>query len=257
MAVGRISGPLLKANLLRNGVDLAFETDLLYLDVVNDRIGIKKSNPSYELDVNGTVQATNIIATNSSTTGNLTLQGNTISSTLGTIELTPSGSDPVIYHSKIRVDSLEMNDNTISTIDSNAPIELAPNGTGSIELLGNTNVTGNIYATGNITAGGNINLGDTDSDTVSFKAGMVVSNEPGYYEKNNFGIRIENLVYVKKNRFDNLTMVPIDKSLIDKKILNNKEKNWINNYHKKVHGNLKKFMNKKEISELNDACSAI
>ena len=173
MAVGRISGPLLKANLLRNGVDLAFETDLLYLDVVNDRIGIKKSNPSYELDVNGTVQATNIIATNSSTTGNLTLQGNTISSTLGTIELTPSGSDPVIYHSKIRVDSLEMNDNTISTIDSNAPIELAPNGTGSIELLGNTNVTGNIYATGNITAGGNINLGDTDSDTVSFKADVI------------------------------------------------------------------------------------
>ena len=173
MAVGRISGPLLKANLLRYGVDLAFETDLLYLDVVNDRIGIKKSNPSYELDVNGTVQATNIIAINSSTTGNLTLQGNTISSTLGTIELTPSGSDPVIYHSKIRVDSLEMNDNTISTIDSNAPIELAPNGTGSIELLGNTNVTGNIYATGNITAGGNINLGDTDSDTVSFKADVI------------------------------------------------------------------------------------
>ena len=95
------------------------------------------------------------------------------------------------------------------------------------------------------------------TNTVSFKAGMVVSNEPGYYEKNNFGIRIENLVYVKKNRFDNLTMAPIDKSLIDIKILNNKEKNWINNYHKKVHGNLKKFMNKKEISELNDACSAI
>ena len=41
MAVGRISGPLLKSNLLRNGVDLAFETDLLYLDVSNSRVGIK------------------------------------------------------------------------------------------------------------------------------------------------------------------------------------------------------------------------
>ena len=46
---------------------------------------------------------------------------------------------------------------------------------------------------------------------------MVVSNEPGYYEKNNFGIRIENLIYVKKvNKkkiFDNFTMVPIEKNL--------------------------------------------
>lgn len=173
MAVGRISGPLLKANLLRNGVDLAFETDLLYLDVNNDRIGIKKSNPSYELDVNGTVQATNLNATNRSTVGNLTFQNNTISSTLGTIELTPSGGDPVIYHSRIQVDSLEMNDNTIKTIDSNASIELNPNGTGTIELIANTNITGNLYATGNITAGGNINLGDADTDTVSFGAEVV------------------------------------------------------------------------------------
>ena len=48
---------------------------------------------------------------------------------------------------------------------------------------------------------------------------MIVSNEPGYYEKNKFGIRIENLIYVKKNKkniFENLTMAPIDKDLIIK-----------------------------------------
>ena len=56
MAVGRISGPLLKANLLRQGVDLAFETDLLYLDVNNSRIGIKTSTPSAELDINGSAR---------------------------------------------------------------------------------------------------------------------------------------------------------------------------------------------------------
>ena len=48
---------------------------------------------------------------------------------------------------------------------------------------------------------------------------MIVSNEPGYYEKNKFGIRIENLVYLKKNKkkryLKNLTMVPIDKDLIN------------------------------------------
>ena len=98
-------------------------------------------------------------------------------------------------------------------------------------------------------------------NTISLDEGMVVSNEPGYYEKNNFGIRIENLIYVKKvnkrNYFDNLTMAPIEKDLMDSTILDKNEKNWINTYHKKVFNNLKKFMNKNEISILRDACSAI
>ena len=90
---------------------------------------------------------------------------------------------------------------------------------------------------------------------------MVVSNEPGYYEKNNFGIRIENLIYVKKNKqkkqFENLTMVPIDKEMMDLNILNRFEKSWLNDYHNKVFNNLKKFMNKKEVLELRKSCSPI
>src|SRR6056300_1303234 len=183
MAVGRISGPLLKANLLRNGVDLAFETDLLYLDVNNNRIGVKTASPSYDVDVNGTINATNLQATNQVQVGNLNLQNNTISSNLGTIELLPAGNDPVIYHSKIHVDSLELNDNYITTLDSNAPIELRPNGTGTIELVGNTNVTGNLFATGNITAAGNINLGDTNTDTVEFNADIISDFLPDESDK--------------------------------------------------------------------------
>ena len=173
MAVGRISGPLLKANLLRNGVDLAFETDLLYLDVTNNRIGVKTASPAYDVDVNGTINATNLQATNQIEVGNLNLQNNTISSNLGTIELLPAGNDPVIYHSKIHVDSLEFNDNYITTLDSNAPIELRPNGTGTIELVGNTNVTGNLFATGNITAAGNITLGDGNLDNININADVI------------------------------------------------------------------------------------
>jgi Xaa-Pro aminopeptidase len=98
-------------------------------------------------------------------------------------------------------------------------------------------------------------------NAVVFQEGMVVSNEPGYYEKNNFGIRIENLIYVRKskkrNYFENLTMAPIDKELIDFKILNKNEKSWLNNYHKKVFNNLQKFMNKKELLELEKSCSTI
>jgi len=99
------------------------------------------------------------------------------------------------------------------------------------------------------------------NNTVNFKEGMIVSNEPGFYEKNKFGIRIENLIYVKKNKnktcFENLTMAPIDKELIDEKILNKNERNWLNGYHKKVFHNLKKFMNKTEVIELRKSCSAI
>jgi len=55
MAIGRISGSVLKSNLTRNGTDLAFETNLLYLDVTNSRVGIGTSEPSTALHVNGTI----------------------------------------------------------------------------------------------------------------------------------------------------------------------------------------------------------
>ena len=103
--------------------------------------------------------------------------------------------------------------------------------------------------------------GISKNNRITFKQGMIVSNEPGYYEKNKFGIRIENLIYVRKKKnkisFENLTMAPIDKSLIEKNLLDNNELKWLNSYHKKVFSNLKKFMNKIEIEELKKACSAI
>ena len=99
------------------------------------------------------------------------------------------------------------------------------------------------------------------NNNVKIKEGMIVSNEPGYYEKNNFGIRIENLIFVKKlkrkNCFENLTVVPIEKNLINKKLLNKNEKKWINHYHQKVYNSLKSLMNKSEVLQLKAACSAI
>ena len=99
------------------------------------------------------------------------------------------------------------------------------------------------------------------NNQINFKEGMVVSNEPGYYEKNKFGIRIENLIYVKKiknrNFFENLTLVPIDKDLINKSLLNEKEVDWLNKYHQKVFKILKFAMNKTEILKLKESCSAL
>ena len=95
------------------------------------------------------------------------------------------------------------------------------------------------------------------NNKVTLKPGMIISNEPGYYKKGYFGIRIENLIYLKKNKFEELTLAPIEKDLIKRKMLNRREKDWINKYHKKVRKNLLKFMNFKEKSNLIDACSPI
>jgi len=173
MAVGRISGPLLKDNLLRNGVNLAFETNLLFLDVINSRIGINTATPQYDLDVNGTTRTTNLNATTNANIATFTFNGNTISSTSNTINFLPTGTNPTVFSGVVSVGNLNLTTNTISATNTNGSINITANGTGGINL-GNTNgnvqvtVTGNLHATGNITADGNIVLGANAGDTVTF-----------------------------------------------------------------------------------------
>jgi len=103
--------------------------------------------------------------------------------------------------------------------------------------------------------------GISRGNKIKLQEGMILSNEPGYYEKKKFGIRIENLVCIKKEKnklkFENLTMAPIDKSLVVKKLLNKKEIKWVNDYHSNVFKKLKNFMNSSELVELKTACSNI
>ena len=85
---------------------------------------------------------------------------------------------------------------------------------------------------------------------VKIKEGMILSNEPGFYKKDSFGIRIENLVFVKKLRkklfFENLTLAPLDKELINYKLLSSVEKNYLFKYHLNVYTKLSKYLNLKE-----------
>jgi len=185
MAIGRISGQMLKSNLVRDGVDLAFETDLLYLSVVDAAqplkvvgIGVNTNSPQHDLDVNGTTKSTDLEVTNQFDIGNITVTGNTISSDLSTITFAPSGAEPTIYNARLVVDDIQILGNTISTEVSNSALELRANGTGIIDIYGNTNitgnldVTGNINATGNVTIGGNIVIGDSLSDSVTINASI-------------------------------------------------------------------------------------
>tara|TARA_Y100000590_G_scaffold455423_1_gene604040 strand:+ start:489 stop:2198 length:1710 start_codon:yes stop_codon:yes gene_type:complete len=87
-------------------------------------------------------------------------------------------------------------------------------------------------------------------NNIKLKEGMIVSNEPGFYKKGKYGIRIENLVYVKKENnklyFKNLTLAPIEKDLINYNLLNNKEKNYLFEYHLLVYSKISMFLNNNE-----------
>jgi len=91
-------------------------------------------------------------------------------------------------------------------------------------------------------------------NNIKLEEGMILSNEPGYYKTNKFGIRLENLVFIKKYKkklkFENLTFAPIEKDLINFKLLNKKEKKYLNEYHKKIYMILGSYLNKDEKSWL-------
>ena len=87
-------------------------------------------------------------------------------------------------------------------------------------------------------------------NSIKIEKGMILSNEPGFYKKNNFGIRIENLLYVKQQKndlyFENLTLAPIDKDLINYALLNKIEKNYLFKYHLSIYAEFSKHLSKKE-----------
>ena len=90
----------------------------------------------------------------------------------------------------------------------------------------------------------------TKFNTIKLQEGMILSNEPGFYKKNHYGIRIENLIYIKKNNkklhFENLTLAPIERDLINYNLLNKIEKDYLFKYNLSVYSTLSKFLNRKE-----------
>ena len=182
--MGRIGGPLLAQNLLRNGTDLAFETSLLYLNVTGKYVGINTQGPSSDLTIgtvknNGaattsTIRTTNLIATTTANIGNFTIGTNVIQHLTSSITVTPSGSGTSITPG-LSTSNLYLYGNTASNTVTNSSTNFTPNGTGEIYLANNAGsvevtVNAGLHATGNITWDGNITLGNAPTDTITFAA---------------------------------------------------------------------------------------
>lgn len=186
--LGRIGGQVLTDNLLRAGVDLAFETDLLYLDVTNRRIGIKDSTPSYDLDINNSLRTTDLTVDTQAAIQNLRLNApETITTSIGGIDVFITGSE--IFHDKLATRTgstnfLLFDDNKITSFNNNN-ILFDPSGSGIISIESTTNVDGDLYISGNTNVGGDLTgtgtliLGDQTIDTVVVSPDFTQSIIPG------------------------------------------------------------------------------
>jgi hypothetical protein len=189
--LGRISGPLLEANLNRLGVDLTFRNysasdDLLYLDVTNNRIGVNKQSASRRFEIDGTTHSIDLISTNSADIATITAATNTFSTNISsTIIVRPNQVNPLVTFDNMRAGDIDFKDNIISNYSVNGSIELNPNGTGIIDIYANTTVNGNITVTGNtqingnLTEASNIIVGDSPLDTVITAPDFTQSIIPG------------------------------------------------------------------------------
>lgn len=168
MALGKISGPMLVDNLIRNDIDLAFDTDLLYLDVDNRRIGINTASPNYALTIVGTVSST-AISTGQLTVDNLDLNGNIISTTSGDLRLLADVGQ------KIKLES-------------------------DVDIIGDLEVSGSINLTGNIT------IGNADLDSISISADFVSNLVPNVTNTYDLGTSVKQWksIYVKDAYIESL-----------------------------------------------------
>jgi len=196
--IGRIGGPVLSADLLRDGSDLAFETDLLYLSVTDLSnplktvgLGINNNSPSQKLQITGTSHFAKsdplfptdwIIDTQADLADlvfltykiqNPLTNTNPTFGTTGQIFIQPDQSvDPRIITNEIRTAKLKLVNSSISTLLADDNIEITANGTGQVEFYtSNVNINGNLSVTGNLQwDGSTITIGSDDTDRVIFNA---------------------------------------------------------------------------------------
>jgi hypothetical protein len=204
-ALGRISGKLLTANLLRNGSDLTFRNgptspDLLYLDVNNGRVGVNSAPPTQAFDVVGSarVSQNTIVTGTKADVANLIFNTNgSVSSTVGPIIIRPNGADAYVRYGKVLTPEFEIKDNYIRSIQTNSDISLDASGTGKVDILARTDIAGDLAVVGDIQSTGDVRLdgqfiiGDSPLDTVAIAPDFTQSILPGLTNTYDFGTAVK------------------------------------------------------------------
>ncbi len=171
--VGKISGPLLAPNLERSGIDWSVDTDLLYLNVNDGRVGFATDVPDATLSINDNFIAPDLIIDDVGNVGDLQYVGsglNEVRSFFGNINILPAGADPVIYATAWGSQNVVFDDNIIRSTDSNASIEFYVDPSRKVNVNSNMFIDGGLHATGNVTFDGDLILGDADTDSIAFAA---------------------------------------------------------------------------------------
>jgi hypothetical protein len=212
--LGRISGHMLAPDLTRDGIDLTFrnnplDEDLLYLNVVDKRIGINIDAPAFDLDVPTLIRTKNLDVV-SATIADLTFSPtSTISSLNGLpINVSPAGNDPTVIFNRMGTESILFDNNTIISVD-NSDIVFSPAGTGIVDIQSLANITenltvdGNVFIDGNLSTTGNIILGDELLDVVIINTNLTQDIEPKFDLTYNLGSESNrwSSAYIKEWKF--------------------------------------------------------
>lgn len=170
-SLGRISGPLLKDNLLRNGVDLAFKNDLdssplLYLEVSSGRLGIDTDSPSHTLTNLQTTKTTTLISDEYVSAANLQLdnQGN-LSALVGDINIISQQS--VIIPIRFTNNTLDIYNNIIK---STSNIEIRPSG--AVDIFQPSNLYNSLTVEIDTEFKNNVIFGTTENNTIEIKSNI-------------------------------------------------------------------------------------
>ena len=175
--LGRISGPLLSEDLRRNGVNLAFDNDKLYLNVVNKYVGFGTNTPTRTLTAPGTSRfartnsaLSDLIVTTQADIGNLTFNDTDKiqNFTNNNITISPAAGDQLITFNGLGSTGYFAFLNNSLTGTTNTEINISP--TGKTIVNSSAYINGSLRSTGNITFGGSITLGNDDTDSITFAA---------------------------------------------------------------------------------------
>lgn len=197
--LGRISGPLLSEDLRRNGVNLAFDTDKLYLNVVNKYVGFGTNIPTRTLTAPGNSRfartnsaLSDLIVTTQASIGNLTFNDTDKiqNFTNNNITISPAAGDQLITFNGLGSTGYFAFLNNSLTGTTNTEINISP--TGKTIVNSSVDIDGSLRSTGNITWNGNITLGNDDSDNITLAADVNSNIIPDITDTYKLGTSLKN-----------------------------------------------------------------